>query len=54
VPAKLLSPLDIHVDPDGYELADDIVQETGLEYSKKNRMRFLREEKLVRVLGLMI
>jgi hypothetical protein len=65
--AMLQSRLGIHVDPDGvmistpldkyeadvYELADHIARETGLEYSKKkNRVRFLKEENLLRVLGL--
>jgi hypothetical protein len=65
--AMLQSRLGIHVDPDGimistpldkyeadvYELADNLARETGLEYSKKkNRVRFLKEAKLLQVLGL--
>lgn len=65
--AKLQSRLGIHVDPDSvmistpldkyeadvYELAEHLAKETGLEYSKKkNRVMFLKEEKLLRMLGL--
>jgi hypothetical protein len=65
--AMLQSRLGIHVDPDGvmistpldkyeadvYELAEHIAKETGLEYSKKkNRVRFLKEENLLKVLGI--
>ncbi|MFT3890213.1 MAG: hypothetical protein QM730_01150 [Anaerolineales bacterium] len=65
--AMLQSRLGIHLDPDGimistpldkyeadvYELAEHIAQETGLDYSrKKNRVRFVKEEKLLRVLGI--
>lgn len=65
--AKLQSRLGIHVDPDSimictpldkyevdvYELAEKLAEETGLEYSKKkNRVVFLKEEKLLKVLGL--
>ena len=65
--AKLQSRLGIHVDPDSvmistpldkyeadvYELAEHLAKETGLEYSKKkNRVMFLKEEKLFRMLGL--
>jgi hypothetical protein len=65
--AMLQSRLGIHVDPDGimistpldkyeadvYDLAEHIAQETGLEYSKKkNRVRFVKEEKLLKVLGI--
>lgn len=66
--AKLQSRLGIHVDTeavmistpldkyeaDVYELAEHLAKETGLEYSKKkNRVLFLKDEKLLRVLGLM-
>ena len=65
--AKLQSRLGIHVDPDSvmistpldkyeadvYELAEHLRNETGLEYSKKkNRVMFLKEEKLLKVLGI--
>jgi hypothetical protein len=65
--AKLQSRLGIHVDPDSvmistpldkyeadvYELAEQLGKETGLEYSKKkNRVMFLKEERLLEVLGL--
>ena len=66
--AMLQSRLGIHVDPDGimistpldkyeadvYDLAEHIAQETGLEYSrKKNRVRFVKEEKLMKMLGIL-
>lgn len=65
--AKLQSRLGIHVDPDSvmistpldkyeadvYELAEHLGKETGMEYSKKkNRVMFLKEENLLKVLGL--
>ena len=65
--ARLQSRLGIHVDPDSvmistpldkyeadvYELAEGLAKETGLEYSKKkNRVIFLKEEKLLKVLGI--
>ena len=65
--AKLQSRLGIHVDPDSimistpldkyeadvYELAEHLAKETGLEYSKKkNRVMFLKEEKLLKALGI--
>ncbi len=65
--AKLQSRLGIHVDPDSvmistpldkyeadvYELAEGLAKETGMEYSKKkNRVMFLKEEKLLEALGL--
>jgi len=65
--ARLQSRLGIHVDPDSvmistpldkyeadvYELAEHLANETGLEYSKKkNRVRFLKEERLLKVLGI--
>ena len=65
--ARLQSRLGIHVDPDSvmistplnkyeadvYELAEHIADQTGLEYSKKkNRVMFLKEEKLLKVLGI--
>lgn len=65
--AKLQSRLGIHVEPDSvmistpldkyeqdvYELAEHLANETGLEYSKKkNRVMFLKEEKLLKVLGI--
>ena len=65
--ARLQSRLGIHVDietvmistpldkyeADVYELAEHITSETELEYSKKkNRVMFLKEEKLLKVLGL--
>jgi hypothetical protein len=65
--ARLQSRLGIHVDPDSvmistpldkyeadvYELAEHLGNETGLEYSKKkNRVMFLKDEKLLKVLGL--
>jgi len=65
--AKLQSRLGIHVDPDSvmistpldkyeadvYELAEHLAKETGLECSKKkNRVMFLKDEKLLKVLGI--
>jgi hypothetical protein len=65
--ARLQSRLGIHVDTetimistpldkyeaDVYELAERIANETGLDYSKKkNRVMFLKDEKLLKVLGL--
>jgi len=65
--ARLQSRLGIHVDTetvmistpldkyekDVYELAEKLEKETGLEPSKKkNRVMFLKEEKLLKVLGL--
>jgi len=65
--ARLQSRLGIHVDTetvmistpldkyeaDVYELAEHLAKETGLEYlKKKNRVMFLKEEKLLKVLGL--
>ncbi len=65
--ARLQSRLGIHVDTetimistpldkyeaDVYELAEHIARETDLDYSKKkNRVMFLKDEKLLKVLGL--
>jgi hypothetical protein len=65
--ARLQSRLGIHVDTetvmistpldkyeaDVYELAEHIAKETGLEYSrKKNRVMFLKDERLLKVLGI--
>jgi hypothetical protein len=65
--ARLQSRLGIHVDTetvmistpldkyeaDVYELAEHLAKETGLEYSKKkNRVMFLKEEKLFKMLGI--
>jgi hypothetical protein len=65
--ARLQSRLGIHVDPDSvmistpldkyeadvYELAEHLANETGLEYSKKkNRVMFLKEDKLLKTLGI--
>ena len=65
--AKLQSRLGIHLDPeavmistpldkyevDVYKLAEDLSRETGLDYSKKkNRVIFLKDEKLLKQLGL--
>jgi hypothetical protein len=65
--ARLQSRLGIHVDTetvmistpldkyeaDVYELAELLAKETGLEYSKKkNRVLFLKEGKLLKVLGI--
>jgi len=65
--AKLQSRLGIHVDPDSvmistpldkyeedvYDLAEQLAKETGMEYSiKKNRVIFLKEQKLLTVLGI--
>jgi hypothetical protein len=65
--ARLQSRLGIHVDTetimistpldkyeaDVYELAEHIAIETGLEYSKKkNRVMFLKDEKLLMILGI--
>ena len=65
--ARLQSRLGIHVDPDSvmistpldkyeadvYELAEHLRNETGIEYSKKkNRVMFLKEEKLLKALGI--
>ena len=66
--ARLQSRLGIHVDSetvmistpldkyegDVYELAESLARETGLEYSKKkNRVVFLKNNRLIKVLGLM-
>jgi hypothetical protein len=46
------TPLDKY-EADVYELAEMLAKETGLEYSKKkNRVMFLKEEKLLKVLGI--
>jgi len=65
--ARLQSRLGIHVDTetvmistpldkyeaDVYELAEHLAKETGLDYSKKkNRVMFLKDEKLLKVLGI--
>jgi hypothetical protein len=65
--AKLQSRLGIHLDPeavmistpldkyevDVYELAEGLSRETGLSYSKKkNRVIFLKDEKLLKQLGI--
>jgi hypothetical protein len=65
--AKLQSRLGIHLDPeavmistpldkyetDVYELAEGLSRETGLDYSKKkNRVIFLKDEKLLKRLGI--
>ena len=65
--ARLQSRLGIHVDTetvmistpldkyetDVYELAEQLARETGLDYSKKkNRVMFLKEEKLLKALGI--
>jgi hypothetical protein len=65
--ARLQSRLGIHVDTetvmistpmdkyeeDVYELAEGLAKETGLDYSKKkNRAMFLKEETLLKVLGI--
>ena len=65
--ARLQSRLGIHVGPesvmistpldkyegDVYELAEQVARETGLDYSrKKNRVIFLRDERLLEALGL--
>src|SRR3990170_1454627 len=65
--AKLQSRLGIHIDPeaimistpldkyeqDVYELAESILEVTGLEFSrKKNRVVFLKDTKLINLLGL--
>jgi hypothetical protein len=65
--ARLQSRLGIHVDTetvmistpldryetDVYELAEHLAKETGLDYSKKkNRVMFLKGEKLLQVLGI--
>jgi hypothetical protein len=65
--ARLQSRLGIHIDTetvmistpmdkyeaDVYELAEHLVKETGLDYSKKkNRVMFLKEERLLKVLGI--
>jgi hypothetical protein len=65
--ARLQSRLGIHVDQDSvmistpldkyeadvYELAEHLANETGLEYSKKkNRVMFLKDEKLLKALGI--
>lgn len=66
--ARLQSRLGIHVDTetimistpldkyeaDVYEIAEQIAKETGLDYSKKkNRVMFLKEEKLLKMLGIL-
>src|SRR5512139_3184183 len=65
--ARLLSRLGIHIDvetvmistpldkyeEDIYELAEALALETGLEYSKKkNRVIFLKDDKLLKILGI--
>jgi hypothetical protein len=65
--AKLLSRLGIHVDSetvmistpldkyedDVYELAERLAGETGLDYSKKkNRVMFLKDDRLIKLLGI--
>jgi hypothetical protein len=65
--AQLQSRLGIHLDPeavmistpldkyeeDVYELAEHLAKETGLDYSKKkNRVIFLKDERLLALLGL--
>lgn len=65
--AKLQSRLGIHIDPDSvmistpldkyeadvYELAEHLAKQTGLDYSKKkNRVMFLKEGRLLKVLGI--
>jgi hypothetical protein len=65
--AKLQSRLGIHVDSetvmistpldkyesDVYELAESLARETGMDYSKKkNRVMFLKDEKLLKRLGI--
>ena len=65
--AKLQSRLGIHVDAesimistpldkyedDVYDLAEGLARETGLDYSKKkNRVIFLKDDKLLKVLGI--
>jgi hypothetical protein len=46
-------PLDKY-EGDVYELAEHIASETGLDYSKKkNRAMFLKEEELLKVLGIL-
>lgn len=65
--AKLQSRLGIHMDADSvmistpldkyeadvYELAEHLAKQTGLDYSKKkNRVMFLKEEKLLKALGI--
>ena len=65
--ARLQSRLGIHLDPDAvmistpldkyeedvYELAEGLAKETGLDYSKKkNRVMFLKDEKLLKLLGI--
>ena len=64
--ARLQSRLGIHVAPesvmistpldkyedDVYDLAEHVARETGLDYSKKkNRVIFLKEERLLELLG---
>lgn len=66
--ARLQSRLGIHVDTDSvmistpldkyeadvYEIAEHLAQETGLDYSKKkNRVMFLKDENLLRTLGIL-
>ncbi len=65
--AQLQSRLGIHLDPeavmistpldkyeeDVYELAEHIARETGLDYSKKkNRVIFLKDDRLLKLLGI--
>ena len=46
------TPLDKY-EVDVYELAEHLAKETGLEFSKKkNRVMFLKEERLLNVLGI--
>ena len=49
----IATPLDKY-EGDVYELAEQLTLETGLDYSKKkNRVIFLKDERLLEVLGLM-
>ena len=46
------TPLDKY-EADVYELAEYLAKETGMDYSKKkNRVMFLKDEKLLKVLGI--
>jgi len=46
------TPLDKY-EVDVYELTEQLAKETGLDYSKKkNRVMFMKEEKLLKALGI--
>ena len=51
-PVMISTPLDKY-EADVYKLAEHLAKETGLEFpKKKNRVMFLKDEKLLKVLGI--